>query len=126
MEKNRGWEDCCMMCWKSDRLDGLGWAAICIWGALVLLARASNFETNLNWWDGWAVFLTGAGVIVLLKAGLRFLIPEHRRPWVADLICGLILLGFGLGDHVNWTWVWPVFLITIGLTILRRTLLRRS
>jgi hypothetical protein len=63
---------------------------------------------------------------VLLKALLRLLIPEHRRPWVGDLICGLILLGFGLGDQVNWSWVWPVLLITIGLIILRRTLQRRS
>ena len=102
------------------------WAAIFIWGALVLLARASNFETNLNGWDGWAVFLTGTGVIVLLKSVLRLLIPEHRRAWVGDLTCGLILLGFGLGDRVNWSWVWPVLLITIGLIILRRTLQRRS
>jgi hypothetical protein len=123
---NRGWEECCKMCWKSDRLDALGWAAIFIWGALVLLARTSNFETNLNWWDGWAVFFTGAGVIVLLKAVLRILVPEHRRPWVGDLICGLILLGFGLGDQVNWSWVWPVLLITIGLIILRRAFPRQN
>jgi hypothetical protein len=63
---------------------------------------------------------------VLLKAVLRPLIPEHRRPWVGDLICGLILLGFGLGDQVNWSWIWPVLLITIGLIILRRTFPRRS
>jgi hypothetical protein len=63
---------------------------------------------------------------MLLKAIFRLLIPEHRRRWVGDLICGLILLGFGLGDQVDWSWVWPIFLITIGLIILRRTFPRRS
>ena len=126
IEKNRGWEECCKMCWKSDQLDSLGWAAIFIWGALVLLAQATNFATNLSWWDGWAVFFTGAGVIVLVKATLRLLIPDHRRSWVGDLICGLILLGFGLADQINWGWVLPVVLVTIGLIILRRTFSRRS
>lgn len=108
-------QDCC----HSDRGDAAGWAVILIWGALVILAEATNYSANFSGWDGWAVFFAGAGVIVLLGATVRVVIPEHRKSVAGHLVCGLILLSFGLGDQIDWEWVWPMVMIAIGVTILR-------
>jgi len=120
-ERSRGWEGC----WRSDRVDATGWAAIFIWGGLVLLAETTNIAADSSWWDGWAVFFTGAGVIVLFEAVIRLFLPEYRQPLVWNLICGFVLLGIGLNDLVNWSWVWALALVAIGIIILQGTFGRR-
>ena len=117
-----GWEEW----WKSDLVDAFGWAAGFIWGALVILAGATNFAANYSWWDGWAVFFTGAGVIVLIEVAVRMFLPEYRRGVVSNLVFGLILLAIGLGGLVGWAWVWPMALIAIAVVILRSALKRRK
>ena len=42
----REWEDTPAPWWKSDRLDGLGWAALFLWGALVVIATYSDFSED--------------------------------------------------------------------------------
>jgi hypothetical protein len=111
-------------CWRSDRLDSVGWAAIFIWAALVLLAESTNFKTNFGWWDGWGVFLTGAGVIVLLETVIRLLMPEFRASWWWTLICGLVLLSIGLGSWDGWGWIWAFVLAAVGVAILRSVFVR--
>ena len=88
--------------WRQDRLDTIGWAAAFIWAALVLLAETTGFAADYTWWDGWAVFFTGAGAITLTATLFRLLMPEYRRPWVGSLIFGLILLSVGIGDWAGW------------------------
>lgn len=126
-EKSSGGEEWCKDWWedwwRNDRIDAVGWAVVFIWGALVLLAQTTNFAANFSWWDGWGVFFTGAGVIVLVETVIRLQIPAYRRKWVGSLIFGLILLGIGLGD---WGWFWPLVLFAIGVIILVSTLGRRS
>ena len=124
--KNRGCADGCADWFRSDRGDAAGWAAILIWGGLVLLAEATSFAANFAWWDGWAVFFAGAGAIVLLEALVRLSIPAHRRRVAGLVIVGLVLLGIGLGDRIDWNWVWPVLLIAIGLATLRGAVARES
>ena len=106
-------------CLHGDRGDAAGWAVVFIWGALVMLAEATNYSVNFSGWDGWAIFFTGVGLIVLLGATARLAIPEHRKSVAGRLACGLILLSFGLGDRIDWEWVWPTVMIVIGVTILR-------
>lgn len=126
-EKKNKWEEWCGECWdewwKNDRIDTIGWAAAFIWAGLVLLAEAKNFSANFSWWDGWAVFFTGAGVIVLTQVVIRLLIPNFRKKVVSGLIFGLILLGIGLGDLLDL--FWPLVLIAIGIIILLRMFIRR-
>ncbi len=111
-EKSRRFSD-----WRpSDRGDAIGWAIGFIWAALVLLAQTTNFASNFSWWDGWAVFFTGAGVIALLANVIRQFIPEYPSPSVWDLIFVVILLGIGLGDYVVWFWILALF--AIGIIIL--------
>lgn len=108
--------------WKSDLVDALGWSAAFIWGALVILAGATKFASNFSWWDGWAIFFTDAGVIVLIETAVRMLIPVYRRGVAGNLIFGLILLAIGLGGLVGWGWGFPLVLIAIAGVILRAAL----
>ncbi len=110
--------------WRQDRGDALGWAAVFIWGALVLVAEITNFAENFSWWDGWGVFFVGVGAILLVGTAVRLLVPDYWRPGLEwGWICGFVLLGVGLGDRA--VWVWPLLLFAIAVVILYRAFTRR-
>ena len=113
----------CGKCWDNDRLNTLGWAAVFIWGGLVLLAGTTNFSSRFAWWDGGKVFFAGAGVIVLLQTIIRLLVPQYRESWVGSLVFACILLSIGLGDIL--VWIWPLVLVVIGVVILRSAFTRK-
>jgi hypothetical protein len=62
-------------------LDAFGWAALFLWGALVVVATNTDFSSDYDWWDGWSVFFVGAGVIVLGEALIRVAAPRYRGKW---------------------------------------------
>ena len=113
-EKNQSWDEK----WRHDPVRTITFAAILIWGGVVALI--GNFVD----WQGWSIFLIGAGIIMLIKAGVR-LMPAYRRAAGGSFIIGLILLGAGLGGLVGWRFVWPVVLILIALLIIFRGVMRR-
>jgi len=120
--------------WRRDPLSSIVWACILIWAGLVFLA------SNLGWLDAivseseeitgvsaidnvlsaWSLVLAGAGVIILLEVAIRLLIPAYRRPVMGTFIFGIILIGIGLGDLINWNILWPLIIIGIGLSVLVR------
>jgi chromate transport protein ChrA len=104
----------------SDKLDSIGWALGFIWGGIVLLAEVTGYATQYSWWDGWGVFFTGAGIIVLIEIVVRLFKTEIRNPSLWDLVFACFLLAIGLGDKVGWTW--PLILFIIGFIILRSAL----
>jgi predicted membrane channel-forming protein YqfA (hemolysin III family) len=122
-EKKGSWEEK----WQRDRVNAISWASILIWGALVLLIDTTDYAANLVWWHGWAVFLIGAGVIILLTALYRWLKPEHRRPLIGSFILGIVLLGVGLGDLAKWSGniIGVVVLVAVAIGILLRAFRRR-
>lgn len=126
-KKKDNWEQWCGDCWeewwRNDLVDTLGWATVFIWAGFVLLADTKGFAATYSWWDGWAVFFTGAGVIVLFEVVIRLLIPKYRKKVIGGLIIGLILMGIGLGDLLDL--FWPLVLIAIGAIILLRTIIKR-
>ncbi|MCX5992004.1 MAG: hypothetical protein NTZ04_06740 [Chloroflexi bacterium] len=115
-EKRKGWDEK----WRRDRVNAVSWAAILIWGALVLLAETSDFKNHFSWWEGWAVFFTGAGSVLLLTALYRLIVPEHRRAVTGNVILGLVFLGIGLGELVSWNYIWVIVLVVIAVMILLR------
>jgi hypothetical protein len=70
----------------------------------------------------WQVFFLGAGVLVLFEIVIRLLVPSYRRRMMGTFIGAIVLFALGLGQ---WTVIWPVILIAIGLSILLRGLFRR-
>ncbi len=116
---------------RSDPLSTLTWGAIIIWAGIVLLAD------NLGWlaWlrradvnipglsalariEAWSVIFVGAGVIILVEAAIRYVMPTYRRGAWGNVILGFIFIGIGLGSWVGWNFVWPLILIAIGVAIL--------
>ena len=114
-KSTEGWENWC----RGDRVDTVGWAAGFVWAAFVIIATNAAVTANIVWWDGWAVFFAGAGVIVLIETAVRLLLPVYRKGIAASLIFGFILIGFGLGGLIGWVWVWPVVLVVVAATILK-------
>ena len=108
--------------WRRDPVDAGGWALILIWAGLVLLVDNLNiFGTR---WEAWPIIFIGAGLIVLLGAAVRLLVPAYRRPIMGGLIFGVILLGIGLGALTNWAVIWSLILIVIGVSVLLRGFFR--
>jgi hypothetical protein len=120
-EKDQGgWDEK----WRRDPIDAAMWAIILIWVGIMLLA--SNLNAFEDWGvEAWSIGFLGAGLIVLLVALFRLLVPAYRRPLGGNLIFAAILFGIGLGDIVGWVVVGPLVLIAIGLGILLTGLLRR-
>jgi len=109
--------------WRSDRLDALGWAALFLWGALVVVAEYTSFRDDFDWWEGWGVFFVGAGAIVLVEAIVRLGIPEYRSKFGWTLFWGSAFLAFGLGELASPVW-YALPLVAIAVVILKDVLVR--
>lgn len=120
-EKDQGgWDEK----WRRDPIDAAMWAIILIWVGIMLLA--ANLNVFDDWGiEAWAIGFMGAGLIVLLVALFRLLVPAYRRPLGGNLILAAVLFGIGLGDIIGWVIIGPLVLIAIGLGILLTGLLRR-
>jgi divalent metal cation (Fe/Co/Zn/Cd) transporter len=108
--------------WRSDRLDTLSWAAILIWIGLVLLANSLEIFALA---ESWPAIPLGAGIIVLIEALARLALPQYRRPTGGHYVLAIVLIAVGLGNWLDWSLIWPVALILIGLGILARGFLQR-
>ena len=109
--------------WRRDPLSAAVWAVLLIWAGLVLLADNLALFAGWEQFSAWGLILTGAGVIVLLEAAVRLLVPAYRRPVGGTLIWGAILLGLGLGNLVGASIAWPLILIALGIGLLVRGLI---
>jgi hypothetical protein len=123
VRRHESW-DWCAWCWRSDRLDGIGWAAAFLWAALVLLAEAVGYPSGSSWWNGWAVFFVGAGAIVLVETVVRLVVPQYRSSWWWSLIVGAVLVGIGLDSWAAWAWICALAMAVLGVSILRDVLAR--
>jgi len=109
--------------WDSDKLDALGWGLAFIWGGFVLLLNNYNINETFPWWDGLGVFFTGAGIITITIAIIRFFTSRNQGKVIAGLIFGLILLGIGLGNAFSQ--LWPIALFVIGVYIIRGVIIKK-
>ena len=107
--------------WQSDRLDAAGWAALFLWGALVVVATYTDFRDDFDWWEGWGVFFVGAGVIVLIEAMVRLMSPQYRSKFGWTLFWGTAFLALGLGELVNPVW-YALPLVAIAALIMKEAI----
>ena len=122
---------------RRDPLSALVWAGIFIWAGLVLLADnlgwldslLANFAQEpadfLDGFSAWSAIFLGAGVILLIEAAIRMLIPEYRKPVTGTIIFGFILIGIGAGSLFPWDVIWPLVLVGIGVSMLIRAITGR-
>ncbi len=118
-EKERGEK------WRRDPLSAIVWAAVLIWAGIVFLADNLGLFALPEKLQSWGIVFIGAGLIVLLEALVRVLMPEYRRPVLGTIIFGVVLIGVGLGDLVSWVLIGPLALIAVGVAILLRGFLGR-
>lgn len=99
-------------------------AVLVIWfGIFLLLQNTGAIEDDDQ---GWAIFLWGGGVIILLEAVLRLLVPRFRRPVLGAFIWGAIWLGVGFGLYYDkWEVIGPIVIIAIGAGIIVGRLIPR-
>jgi hypothetical protein len=121
-EKGRGdsWDEK----WRRDPVDAAMWAIILIWVGVVLLGSNMGFFAGLPL-EAWSIGFLGAGVIVLLAAFFRVLVPAYRKPLAGSVILGVIFIGIGLGELVGWVVIGPLVLIGIGVGIILTGFFRR-
>jgi len=123
--------------WQRDPLSAVIWALILIWAGLVFLMDNLGILDSIQTSGGvipgvdievdlgpWAIIMTGAGVLVLLEALIRVLVPSYRRPVGGTIVFGFVLIGIGLGNLLNWSLVFPLILIGLGLSIILRGFMR--
>jgi hypothetical protein len=112
--------------WRRDPLSAARWAIILIWAGVALLANQLPFMTTVGLLDGWGLAFAGAGVIVLMEAVIRMLVPAYRRPIGGILVLAAVFLGIGLGDLFGWAVTGAFILIAIGAGMLLRGFMRRE
>jgi hypothetical protein len=115
---------------ENDVLSTVVWAFILIWAGLVFLASNLNWFSHMglainnSWvWNFshfgvWNLIALGTGVILLVEAAVRLLVPELRRNVGGALIGGIVLIGVGLGEWFSWSYLWPLILIAVGINVL--------
>ena len=103
--------------YRRNPLGFVSFAVLIIWlGVILLLQNADVIADNDR---GWAIFLWGGGVIILLGAFIRLLVPAWRRPVVGTFIWGAIWIGAGFGlRYDKWEIIGPIVIIAIGVAIL--------
>jgi hypothetical protein len=127
--EEKSWEEK----WRRDPLTAVIWALVFIWAGLVLLADNLNLLDQLGFFQfqeipgfevisAWPLILVGAGLLFLLEAVIRLLVPAYRKSVTGTLIFGLVLIGLGLNDIVEWNWTLfgALVLIIVGVSILIR------
>ncbi len=120
----------------SDRLSGISWALVLIWAGLVFLADNIGWLNRLtlpdNGWDigfvhpsAWTLIFLGAGLIVLLEAFLRAVLPGYASPTGGTLIFAAILIGIGMSNLFRSDLIWPLVIMGVGIAILLGSLMKR-
>ncbi len=105
--------------WREDPLGAIVWALILIWAGVALLLGSVGVldDAAIN---GWQLAFTGAGVILLLEAVVRLIVPAYRQPVIGTVILGVFFVVIGLGEVINFGVIVALAIILVGLVFLLR------
>jgi uncharacterized membrane protein len=105
--------------WREDPLSAAVWAGILVWAGVALLLGNMGALDDVAL-EGWDLAFAGAGVILLLEALVRVLVPAYRQPIIGNLILGFVFLAIGLGELGVWDVIWPLAIVLLGVALLLR------
>jgi hypothetical protein len=128
---------------ERDVLSTITWALILIWAGVAFLAVSQGWLERLNLPQAmfyrllphrlemfdpgvWSLISLGAGVIILLEAVVRLLVPAYRKHLGGSLIVAAVFIGLGLGNWLGWNIIWPLILIAVGIMVLIGGFIRKS
>jgi len=103
--------------WQRDPLSTIIWAAILVMAGTVLLVDNLGILPFVQG-RGWSFVFLGAGLLFLLEAAMRYLLPEFRRPIGGTLIFAAILIGIGLSGLGLGISIWALIIIAVGVSLL--------
>lgn len=119
---------------EHDLISTVAWAFILIWAGLVFLASNMGWFSQLGWtvntdwafrsfqelrnFGVWNLVALGAGAIILLEALIRLMLPDFRHNVGGKFIFAAVLIAVGMGGWFNWSMLWPIILIAIGINVL--------
>jgi hypothetical protein len=99
-------------------------AILVIWLGVTLLLQNADIIDSSD--QGWAIFLWGGGIIILIGALVRLLVPRYRRPVGGSFVWAAIWIGVGFGLYYDkWEIIGPLIIIAIGVAILLGRLVPR-
>ena len=101
------------------------WGAVFIAAGIVALIATLELVPGLSAGNALSLIFVTAGVVFLIEAAIRLLVPTFRRPVTGTLILAFILLAIGVGGIIGFRNIWPLVLIAIGVIILAGQFLRR-
>ena len=116
MNQNKS-EDSFMRWYRTDAHESVGWALIFLLAATLVIIDISGMTNGIGWWDGWAVFFLGLGIIVLMGAVVRRIVLGYRVEGFGA-VCGIVLVAIGVDGLLGIEWIWPIVLTAIGVLIL--------
>lgn len=106
-----------MRWYRTDAHEGMGWALIFLMAATLLSIEISGMTSDIGWWDGWAVFFLGLGIIVLFGAVVRRVVIGRRIEGFGA-VCGTFMIAIGVDGILGVEWIWPIVLGAVGVLIL--------
>ncbi len=101
-----------------DALGPLIWGLVLIFAGLAFAAVNLDIYPWLTWSNVWSIIFIGAGLLFLLEAIIRILMPTYRRPVRGRIILAFVALAIGLGGIIGWEVTWPLIVIAVGLAII--------
>jgi len=106
---------------KKDPLSGIiAGIIVILLGVLFLLVTMGY----LDWDNWWAYFLVGLGVILIIEAVIRYMVPIYKRPIIGRIIGGIVLIAIGACGIFDIGFYWPLILVGAGIGIIVSTLLK--
>jgi hypothetical protein len=106
-----------MRWYKRDAHEDVGWAAIFLLAATLLSIEISGMTSDIGWWDGWAVFFLGLGIIILAGAVVRPIVIGSKVEGFGA-VCGTFMVAIGVDGLLGVEWIWPIVLGAVGVLIL--------
>ena len=100
---------------QHDSLSRIFFGVIIIWLGISFLLVNQNYY---YWFDWWAYFLLGLGIIFLIEAVIYLVRPELSRSYMGNLIAGVVLTALGAINIYGMSEWWPMILVIVGIIII--------
>ena len=109
---------------ERKRLESYGWAAVLIWGGIVLVSEFLGILPQIGTANAWSWIFLGAGVFGLIGALIRAVSPDLPKPTGWDYFWSVLFMIIGATGFFGGGIAFPIVLVVIGVAILANVFFR--